>query len=322
MTRSLLASLALVGALLAPATANAATDNQGPPLSVPEATLDSALHCTGDLTAAQPVLLVPGTTLTDEEFGWNYGPALSAQHRPFCTVTPPGNGMGDIQVSAEYVVHAIRTMSDRAGGKIDVVGHSQGGMVPRWALKFWPDTRSKVDDLVGLAPSNHGTVLAHPLCVPGCAPALWQQRTGSAFLTTLNSDAETWAGIDYTVVYSALDEVVVPNIGDKGSSSLHTGQGRIANIGLQEVCPLRPAEHLTAGTTDSLAYELAMDALDHDGPADPARLAPGACARLLMPGVDPVLLAVHEVDLVTTVAEQLLLYPHVTAEPPLADYAR
>ena len=30
-------------------------------------------------------------------------------------------------------------------------------MIPRWALRFWPDTRVMVDHVVGLSPSNHGT---------------------------------------------------------------------------------------------------------------------------------------------------------------------
>ncbi|UQS22932.1 lipase family protein [Amycolatopsis thermalba] len=321
MKRSLLALLVLVGSVLAPASAAAA---DGPPLRVPEATLDAAVGCTGDVAGSghNPILLVAGTTLTPEVFAWNYAPALTALGRPFCTVALPDNGMADIQVAAEYVVHAIRTVSAAAGRDVDIVGHSQGGMIPRWALKYWPDTRSRVGDVIGLAPSNHGTVVAHAVCLPGCAPAFWQQRSGSAFLTALNSGAETWAGIDYTNVYTILDEVVAPNLDDYGSSSLHTGRGRISNVGLQEVCPAHVADHLTTGTTDGVAFALVVDALTHDGPADPARLPADVCTRLLMPGVDPVFLAVHEARMATVVATQVALYPHVPAEPELASYAR
>lgn len=155
----------------------------------------------------------------------------------------------------------------------------------------------------------------------GCAPAFWQQRSGSAFLTALNAGPETWPGIDYTVVYTALDEVVVPNLDDSGSSALHTGDGRISNLGLQEICLAHPAEHLTTGTTDGVAYAVVTDALDNDGPADPARPPGDVCARLALPGVDPLLLAVHEADLAATVATQVALAPRVPAEPPLAPYA-
>ncbi|MDQ0377058.1 lipase family alpha/beta hydrolase [Amycolatopsis thermophila] len=321
MARSLFALLVLVGSILVPTSAAAA---DGPPLSVPEAALEASLHCPGDLAGAghNPVLLVAGTTLTPDVFAWNYEPELTALGRPFCTVALPDNGMADIQVAAEYVVHAIRAVSAAAGRDVDIVGHSQGGMIPRWALKYWPDTRARVGDVIGLAPSNHGTVVAQAVCLPGCAPAFWQQRAGSAFLTALNSGAETWAGIDYTNVYTVLDEVVAPNLNDHGSSSLHTGQGRISNVGLQEVCPAHVADHLTTGTTDGVAFALVVDALTHDGPADPARLPADVCTRLLMPGVDPVFLAVNEAQMASVVATQVALYPHVAAEPPLAAYAR
>ena len=70
--------------------------------------------------------------------------------------------MGDIQIAGEHVVFAINTMFRRAGREIDIVGHRQGGMVPRWALASGPVTRRKVDDLVGIAASNHGTESARP----------------------------------------------------------------------------------------------------------------------------------------------------------------
>ncbi len=43
-----------------------------------------------------------------------------------------------------------------------MVTHSQGGMIGRWATRFWPDTRQMVDDIVGLAPST----LAEPPLMP------------------------------------------------------------------------------------------------------------------------------------------------------------
>lgn len=74
--------------------------------------------------------------------------------------------------------------------KISMVGHSQGGMIGRWALRYWPDTRALVDDYVGLASSNHDTAepnFSVQCPTLGCDAANWQQRTGSNFLTALNS---------------------------------------------------------------------------------------------------------------------------------------
>ncbi|MCW2778442.1 MAG: Lipase [Frankiales bacterium] len=325
--RRLLPVLALLPLLLVPGTARAAgtayapLDRPGPVLTVPAADLRRSLVCTGDLRARTPVLLVPGTTLTPAQFSWNYARAFRAQGRPFCTVALPRQATGDVQVAGQYVVNAIRTMHARAGRRIDVVGHSQGGMVPRWALRFWPDTRAMVDDLVGLAPSNHGTVVAAPVCVTTCPVAFRQQVAGSRFLAALNSRAETFAGIDYTQVSSRYDEVVVPNLDPAtGSSALRVGPGRPRNVGTQQVCPLDAADHLALGTYDPVGYALTLDALDHPGPADPSRVPASVCTQLLAPGVDPATFAADEAALLASLASGVAGAPLSTTEPPLARY--
>ncbi len=142
---------------------------------MPDDDLYDALDCTADVDGASrpPVLLIPGTTLTAEEnFSWNYERAFATDDRPYCTVTLPNHAMSDIQVSAEYVVAAIRAMHERSGQRVAIVGFSQGGMIGRWALRFWPDTRARVAEVVGLGPSNHGTVVADAVCAAaGCEPA-------------------------------------------------------------------------------------------------------------------------------------------------------
>lgn len=300
-------------------------DGSGPELSVPAADLEESLTCHGDLASGDraPVLLVPGTTLQpDVNFDWNYGPAFAARDQPYCWVELPGNAMADIQVAGEYVVNAIRTMHADAGRKIDIVGFSQGGMVPRWALKYWPDTREAVQDYVGIDPSNHGTLDAYPVCAPGCAPAFWQQQTGSDFLGALNDGGETFDGIDYSVVYTQTDEVVFPNLPPAPSSELRTGDGAISNIAVQQICPVHVAEHLSMGSTDPVGYAVAVDALDHDGPADASRVDRSVCAAPLMPGVDPVALPVNEARYLGQVGTTIATYPRVNAEPALEAYAR
>ncbi len=53
--------------------------------------------------------------------------------------------------------------------KVDLVGHSQGGMMPRYYIKNLGGA-SKVDTLVGLAPSNHGTTLEGLFTLAGYFP--------------------------------------------------------------------------------------------------------------------------------------------------------
>jgi hypothetical protein len=196
-------------------------------------------------------------------------------------------------------------------------------MAPRWALRFWPDTRALVDDLVGLSPSNHGTDDATTICAAGgCAPAIWQQTPDSNFLAALNSVQETFAGVDYTSAYTRDDEVVIPNQdAETGSSSLRTGDGTLANIAAQDICPGHYVEHLGMGSYDAVAYAIAMDALTHPGPADPARIDRSACSQLAQPGVDDSTFATDYANYTTYVARVLATYPHVSEEPPLACYA-
>lgn len=335
-SRSLLtagvALLAMLVLLLGGAPARAADapryaplDAPGPALTVARADLDRGLVCSPGLDGAteQPVLLVPGTTLTPEvDFSWNYERSLRALGRAVCTVELPGNAMGDVQTAAEHVVDAIRTMHRRSGQRVDVVGHSQGGMIGRWALRFWPDLRPIVDDLVGLAPSNHGTTLAPALCAVECAPAFWQQRDTAAFVAALNSGAETFAGVDYTSVFTALDEVVVPNQdATTGSSALRTGAGRRSNLLVQDLCPLHVTDHLLLGTADPVGYALTVDALTHPGPADPGRIDRAAvCAQTLAPGVDGTEFPANLARLTAVVAQQVLQAPKVAREPELRCY--
>jgi hypothetical protein len=332
-TAGLLVAVA-VGGSPAAAGAFAPLNRPGPALRVPAATLRAALHCHGVLTSGslEPVLLNPATGVTpDENYSWNYERAFNAQHRPWCAVTMPYNTLGDIQTAGEYLVYAIRTMHARAHRQIAVMGHSQGGMSMRWALRFWPDTRGMVDDVIGMAGSNHGTTMA-AFCradVVSCPPADWQQARDSQFVAALNSGAETFKGISYTEIFTHTDEVVQPNHTDAVSSSaLHTGAGVITNVSTQDICPLDLDEHLTVGTVDPVAYALVMDALTHRGPADPSRINRSVCRQIYQPGVDPAsaqtylqtLAAAPGLLSVSTPDFNLVGAPEVKREPALRCY--
>jgi hypothetical protein len=313
--------------LAAPAAAGAGPyaplDRPGPPLSVAKSKLRQALTCTAGIAgdSRNPILLIPGTNLDPgPNYSWNYERAFTALHWPYCAVTLPYHTMGDIQVAGEYVVYALRAIAKASGRKVDVLGYSQGGMLPRWALRFWPDTRSLIGDVVSLDPSNHGTLDANAACQRQCAPADWQQASGSHFMSALNNYAETFAGIDYTVIFSSTDEVVVPNFNTAGSSSLHTGSGRIANIAVQQICPNDISEHLAMGSYDPVGYALAVDAFTHPGTANPSRIAPTVCAQPFQPGVDPATFPSDYPGYLEAIGQAQQEAPQVSAEPPLKCY--
>jgi triacylglycerol esterase/lipase EstA (alpha/beta hydrolase family) len=66
-------------------------------------------------------------------------------------------GIGRIEASARELADFVDSVLAATGAsKVDLVGHSQGGMMPRYYIKNLGGD-GKVDDLVGLSPSNHGT---------------------------------------------------------------------------------------------------------------------------------------------------------------------
>src|SRR5438128_12054207 len=94
LLRLTLVALACGSCWTSTAAAEYAPVNQpGPALQVPGKTLRAALRCTPSVAtdAREPILLVPGTTLTPEEnFSWNYERALTSLGLPYCTVVVPG----------------------------------------------------------------------------------------------------------------------------------------------------------------------------------------------------------------------------------------
>ncbi|MEU4560962.1 lipase [Actinoplanes sp. NPDC023936] len=291
----------------------------GPPLAVTKL----ALHCVGDAAASAragraPVLLIHGTGSNFRaNFSWNWARAFAIEKRAYCGIDLPEDASGDVQVAAEHVVQAIRTLHDAAQSPIALVGHSQGGLIGRWALKYWPDTRTMVDEYVALAPPNHGTNTFVAQCEAAgeCPAARWQQRTGSRFLAALNDGPQTWPGIDYTQIMTHLDEIVVPY-----SSSVLPAGANVSNIEVNRICPGETVEHFGLAY-DNAAYLIGMDALTHPGPAQPARIGAGRCGPPLMPAVDPATFPTRAAAALVQSANAMVTAQQLTAEPPLRCYA-
>jgi triacylglycerol lipase len=286
-----------------------------PKLETDPALLDAALECTPFSNVDKPpVLLVHGTfTHGQEQFNWNYKPLLIERGFDVCTVTYPDRGLGDQQISAEYIVHALRRIRAESGRKVAMIGHSQGALMPRWAIRWWPSARDAVEDFVLLAGPNHGTVVAftdNPLSdlagnLLGLPAAFYQFARGSQFIAALNAGDETPGDIDYTNVYTLFDDELVQPATPEPTAALEFGQDnpKVANILLQDLCPLLIADHLTIGLTDRATFELALDAITHPGPADVERAGGAALCNALPPLPAPGLNLVRE-------------------EPPLKPYAQ
>ena len=171
---------------------------------------------------------------------------------------------GPIEESAGELRDFVAQVLEETGAqRVSIVGHSQGGMMPRYYIKNLGGD-GLVEDLVGLAPSNHGTTVSGDGgsgSTQGCE-ACDQQQAGSEFLEELNNPDETPGDVDYTQVVTRYDEVVVPY-----TSGFLTG-ARSTNIPLQDYCAANTAEHLTI-PMDRQAVAWVLHAFGQEGPADP-----------------------------------------------------
>jgi hypothetical protein len=304
-------------------------DGPNPAFDVPASALDSAMSCSADARhPTRDVILVIPPTLFDpnESYSWNYLPAFAAHQWPYCTVTVPADGDGDIQVAAEYVVAAVRFLYAYTGRPVELFGWSQGAStLPRWALRWWPDIRPMVASLVGLAPDNeYGTDTVSTVCTYECFPAAWQETrrldgSESHFIAAMNSRQQTFPGIAYTDIWSLTDEVAGLNIGPQKVSPLPPASN-VLNVSTQSICPLQVVEHLTIPAS-SAAYAVAMAALASPGelPVVSNIDKSAVCASPLMPYVTPTSLLLNELTIVSLVGPRAIT-GMITSESPLKCY--
>jgi len=326
--------LAACGTQDSPTDAGLMASAGDPPLETPPEVLAKSLQCTPFTHPDKPpVLLVHGTfTAGFEQYDWTYIPLLVERGYDVCAITYPDRGFGDMQVSAEYVVYALRRMRAESGRQVAMIGHSQGSSMPRWALKWWPSARAAVSDFVLQAGPHHGTSNAPllPLLpgVTGLPAALYQFPPTSQFTNAVNRGDETPGDIDYTNLYTQFDELVQPaSPVPTAALDWQANNPKVANILLQDLCPGRFVDHVTIGLTDRLSFELALDAIANPGPANVAR-AGGAAAlcgalpivpeQIVSPSAATALLGILQKESVNG-APALQL---VAQEPPLKPYAR
>jgi triacylglycerol lipase len=260
--RSFAAALVACAALAVPATASAATP---PPPGANVACSPTAAH-------PAPVVLVHGTFENRFDNWQAMSPALKAAG--YCVYAldygaDNGSaaygvyGIGEISRSARQLADFVASVRAQTGAaKVSLVGHSQGGMMPRYFIKNLGGA-DVVDDLVGLSPSNHGTT--NPVAGPAglYCTACRQQVAGSDFLRALNSGDESPGDVSYTQIVTRYDEVVIPY-----TSGYLAPDARVTNVTLQDKCPADTSDHLRT-PYDTAAIGLTLNALGRTGPADP-----------------------------------------------------
>ncbi|PWU55668.1 lipase, partial [Micromonospora sp. S4605] len=177
----------------------------------------------------------------------------------------PGLGLGDIPASARaFAGYVDQVRAATGAARVDLVGHSEGGLVSRYFLKRLGGT-GVVGRYVSLGSPQYGTYVANILKFLGlgsCAGivACQQMSIGSAFLADLNAGDDTPGAVRYTTVRTLQDELVRP----VDNALLHDGS---TNVLIQSYCPLRVVGHLGL-VLDGTTYTVIRGALT-DAPVRP-----------------------------------------------------
>lgn len=236
--------------------------------------------CRPNAAHPYPVVLVHGTNLNMND-NWQAAAPLLANHG-YCVfgfnyggAAPSSDvqGTGEISASAQQLAAFANTVLATTGAtKIDIVGHSQGGMMARYYINFLGGA-AKVNRLVGLAPTNYGTtilglaallqtldaLLPVNTVLGGPCEACVEQEAGSSFLTKLNA-IPTVPQVTYTVIESVNDEVLTPY-----TNAFLPVASNVTNINVSRQCPQDGTEHFEIAY-DPVALADMLNALDPSNP--------------------------------------------------------
>jgi triacylglycerol lipase len=297
--------LTLLGALtLATHPAGAATPKLAvpfTPLTPTEANVTGSpagsndWSCQPSAAHPEPVVLVHGLLATAGDNWSTISPLL--KNNGYCVYaltygTLPGEsiigGLAPMEQSSQQLkAFVAKVLAATGARKVDLVGHSEGTVMPQYYLKFLGGARY-VDKYVALTPIYAGTTLYGVSTVvntamatlPGVTTALEKAVAtgcgscaeflqGSAFNTALNRDGVAAPGVTYTTIMTKYDELVRPY-----TSGYLAGA---TNIVLQNQCPLDFSEHLAVAFDPTAAQDI-LNALD------PAHPKPVPCT-LVLPAV-------------------------------------
>ncbi|AUG80579.1 lipase [Kitasatospora sp. MMS16-BH015] len=249
-------------------------------------------------TAAHPdpVVLVHGT-FENQNDNWHAAAPLLADNG-YCVYAfnygaaqgDPIQGTGPVAVSAGQLASFVdRVLAATGAAEVDLVGHSQGGMMPRYYLKYLGGA-AKTARLVSLAGSHNGTTIdgitelgrqigllepANAVLDLACRACV-EQEVGSPFLADLNAGGETVPGVEYTAITTRFDEVVTPY-----TNALLPAAPNVTDITLQDQCALDASDHLEIAA-DPIAMTDVLNALD------PAHPRPIPC-QVVLPVTGPLL---------------------------------
>ena len=179
-------------------------------------------------------------------------------------------GLRPIAESAEQIVDYIDEVRRVTGAdKVDIVGHSQGGLHALYITKVL-GLSDHVGRVVALAPPTHGTTVSglidfatlaglrdlvdDVLRTYGCFACI-DALPGSDLLDELAAGPIAQRGVDYTIVTTRYDVVVTP------TASSYVNEPGVHNLGIQDICPSDPVGHVGMAF-DPGVLDIVLNALD------------------------------------------------------------
>lgn len=288
--------------LTAPADAEPTSDPLPVLYEVPDGTLlelsrpDGSAPGSNDWTCRpgtdhpEPVVLVHSSS-GNKQINWQtYAPLLA--NEGYCvyalTYGAPANapwpissvgGIESMTSSAQQLSAFVdRVLASTGAQKVDIVGHSQGALMPAYFTKFLGGA-DKISKYVSLAPMWKGAKVdqwplpsetEHPALasalesLPPWCQACREMAPNSDFVKALRDGGVYAPGIVYTSIMTRYDTVVVPY------TSGYEEAPNATNIVLQDQCPQDHAEHLEL-MADPVAATYVLNALD------PVRPRPVVC---------------------------------------------
>lgn len=220
-----------------------------------------------------PVVLINGTfTVMESDFG-----ALAPQlaNAGYCVYTfnygqlYPGSfigAVGPVTASARQLATVVEQVRvETKAQKVDLVGHSQGGLLAEYYVKLLGGAAS-VRTVVGLSPTTHGTTLGNLLSlVPNltqlnafiglACQACVDQQPDSVVIRALDQGPIAQAGVAYTVIETRNETVVTP------VGSAFVEEPGVTNEYVQGFCPADSVDHGNL-PYDNTVFRLVENALD------------------------------------------------------------
>jgi len=189
-------------------------------------------------------------------------------------------GVRPMESSAQELDAFVTKVLDATGAeKVDLVGHSEGTLMPQYWLQFLGGA-AKTDDYVAVTPLYDGT-LARPLPTKDLAAALGVREpaaavaglacgscpqfiSGSPYLERMHRAGTKVDGVTYTTVMTRYDQLVVPYTSGRLDGA--------TNIVVQDGCPVDLSDHLSI-ISSRRTGQIILNALD-PGAATPLPCEP------------------------------------------------